>query len=67
MSDISKYKHVRVRNPAFDVTPHQYIDLICTEAGAISPEMSYLIIRERLGWRWPIRSEHRVNQEVGSR
>ncbi len=50
LSDISKYKHVRIRNPAFDVTPHQYIDLICTEAGAISPEMSYLIIRERLGW-----------------
>ncbi len=50
LSDISKYKHVRVRNPAFDVTPHQYIDLICTEAGAIPPEMSYLIIKERLGW-----------------
>jgi ribose 1,5-bisphosphate isomerase len=49
-ADISKYRHVKVRNPAFDVTPHQYIDLICTEAGAISPEMSYLIIRERLGW-----------------
>jgi len=50
LSDIAKYKNVRVRNPAFDVTPHQYIDLICTEAGAISPEMSYMIIRERLGW-----------------
>jgi ribose 1,5-bisphosphate isomerase len=50
LPDISKYRHVKVRNPAFDVTPHQYIDLICTEAGAISPEMSYLIIRERLGW-----------------
>ena len=50
LPDISKYRHVTVRNPAFDVTPHQYIDLICTEAGAISPEMSYLIIRERLGW-----------------
>jgi len=50
LPDISKYRHVAVRNPAFDVTPHQYIDLICTEAGAISPEMSYLIIRERLGW-----------------
>lgn len=50
LSDLSKYSHVRVRNPAFDVTPHQYIDLICTEAGAIPPEMSYLIIRERLGW-----------------
>jgi ribose 1,5-bisphosphate isomerase len=50
LPDIDKYRHVRVRNPAFDVTPHRYIDLICTEAGAIPPEMSYLIIRERLGW-----------------
>ncbi len=50
LADISKYSNVRVRNPAFDVTPHQYIDLICTEVGAIPPEMSYLIIRERLGW-----------------
>jgi ribose 1,5-bisphosphate isomerase len=50
LPDISRYKHVKVRNPAFDVTPHQYIDLICTEAGAIPPEMSYIIIRERLGW-----------------
>lgn len=51
LPDISRYSHVRVRNPAFDVTPHQYIDLICTEVGAIPPEMSYLIIRERLGWQ----------------
>jgi ribose 1,5-bisphosphate isomerase len=50
LADISKYKHVRVRNPAFDVTPHSYIDIICTEVGAISPEMSYLIIKEKLGW-----------------
>ncbi len=50
LPSISQYRHVRVRNPAFDVTPHQYIDLICTEAGAIPPELSYLIIKERLGW-----------------
>jgi ribose 1,5-bisphosphate isomerase len=47
---ISKYKHIRVRNPAFDVTPHNYIDIICTEVGTIPPEMSYLIIKEKLGW-----------------
>ncbi|MCP1392312.1 MAG: ribose 1,5-bisphosphate isomerase [Euryarchaeota archaeon] len=47
---ISEFKHVRVRNPAFDVTPHQYIDVICTEVGAIPPEMSYLVIKEMLGW-----------------
>jgi ribose 1,5-bisphosphate isomerase len=50
LPDISKYKHIRVRNPAFDVTPHSYIDIICTEVGAIPPEMSYLIIKEKLGW-----------------
>jgi len=47
---ISELEHVRVRNPAFDVTPHQYIDVICTEVGAIPPEMSYLVIKEMLGW-----------------
>jgi len=48
--EISELKNVRVRNPAFDVTPHQYIDVICTEVGAIPPEMSYLVIKEMLGW-----------------
>ncbi|MDF0592451.1 ribose 1,5-bisphosphate isomerase [Methanotrichaceae archaeon M04Ac] len=47
--EISKLQHVRVRNPAFDVTPHRYIDVICTEIGAIPPEMSYLVIKEMLG------------------
>ena len=47
---ISKYRNVRVRNPAFDITPRQYIDVICTEVGLIPPEMSYMIIKERLGW-----------------
>jgi ribose 1,5-bisphosphate isomerase len=42
--------NVRVRNPAFDVTPAEYIDLIVTEQGAIPPQMAYVIIREYLGW-----------------
>ncbi|MET1124155.1 MAG: ribose 1,5-bisphosphate isomerase [Archaeoglobaceae archaeon] len=41
---------VRVRNPAFDVTPRDYIDVIITEIGAIPPEMAYVVIRERLGY-----------------
>jgi ribose 1,5-bisphosphate isomerase len=41
---------VTVRNPAFDVTPAEYIDLIVTEQGAIPPQMAYVIIREYLGW-----------------
>jgi ribose 1,5-bisphosphate isomerase len=42
--------YVTVRNPAFDVTPAEYIDLIVTEAGAIPPQLAYIIIREYLGW-----------------
>lgn len=47
---------IKARNPAFDVTPRNYIDVIITEIGAIPPEMAYLIIKERLGY------EH-VNEE----
>jgi ribose 1,5-bisphosphate isomerase len=43
-------KNVTVRNPAFDVTPAEYIDLIVTEEGAIPPQMAYIIIKEYLGW-----------------
>lgn len=50
MPDPLKHRHVRIRNPAFDVTPHRYIDLICTEVGAIPPEMSFIIIKEKLGF-----------------
>lgn len=45
-----EFTKVRVRNPAFDVTPREYIDLICTEVGAIAPEMAYIIIKDFLGW-----------------
>jgi ribose 1,5-bisphosphate isomerase len=45
-----KLPYVRVRNPVFDVTPPEYIDLIITEEGAIPPQMAYIIIRDLLGW-----------------
>lgn len=49
--DIAKnLPHVTVRNPVFDVTPAEYIDLIITESGAIPPQMAYIIIRDYLGW-----------------
>jgi ribose 1,5-bisphosphate isomerase len=47
---LREFSNVSVKNPAFDVTPREYIDLICTEAGAIPPEMAYIIIKEYLGW-----------------
>ncbi len=48
--ELDEFPNVHVRNPAFDVTPREYIDLIVTEVGAIPPEMAYVIIREYLGW-----------------
>jgi ribose 1,5-bisphosphate isomerase len=42
--------YVTVRNPVFDVTPAEYVDLIITESGAIPPQMAYIIIRDYLGW-----------------
>ncbi len=47
---LREFTHVSIRNPAFDVTPREYIDLVCTEVGAIPPEMAYFIIREYLGY-----------------
>jgi ribose 1,5-bisphosphate isomerase len=47
---MEEFSNVSVRNPAFDVTPRDYIDLICTEEGAIPPEMAFLIIKDFLGY-----------------
>ncbi len=47
---LSKFSNVNVKNPAFDVTPREYVDLICTEVGAIPPEMAYIVIKDFLGW-----------------
>ncbi|MCQ4153009.1 MAG: ribose 1,5-bisphosphate isomerase [Archaeoglobi archaeon] len=54
---------VKVRNPAFDVTPRDYIDIIITEIGAIPPEMAYLVIKDRLGYTEISREELRFDSE----
>ena len=40
---------VRVRNPSFDVTPPEFIDLIITEQGIIPPLGAMLILEDILG------------------
>lgn len=44
------FKGVTIRNPAFDVTPPEYIDLIVTEKGVIPPQAAFMVIREEFGW-----------------
>ncbi len=41
---------IKIRNPAFDFTPPEYIDIICTEIGLISPHMAYFVLREEFDW-----------------
>lgn len=46
---IAKLPNVSVRNPAFDITPAEYIDLIVTDAGAFPPCIAFVVIRDYLG------------------
>lgn len=39
-----------VRNPSFDVTPPEYIDLIITEKGIIPPQAAVLILQDQFGF-----------------
>jgi ribose 1,5-bisphosphate isomerase len=48
-NELLKMPTVSVRNPSFDVTPPEYIDLIITEKGIISPQAAIMIIQEEFG------------------
>ncbi|MDI9394442.1 MAG: ribose 1,5-bisphosphate isomerase [Euryarchaeota archaeon] len=49
-SFLAELPHVQVKNPAFDFTPAEYIDMIVTDIGIIPPAMAYAVIKEQLGW-----------------
>jgi ribose 1,5-bisphosphate isomerase len=52
LSVLEGLPHVQVRNPAFDFTPAEYIDMIVTDIGIIPPAMAYTVIKEHLGWEF---------------
>jgi ribose 1,5-bisphosphate isomerase len=47
--EMKNLPNLRVRNPAFDVTSPQDIDLIITERGVIPPQAAIMIVREQKG------------------
>ncbi len=47
--ELKRMPKVTVRNPSFDVTPPEYIDLIITERGIIPPQAAIMIIQEEFG------------------
>jgi len=49
--NLKRFPGIRVRNPAFDVTPPEYIDLIITERGIIPPSAAYTLLQEHFEWR----------------
>lgn len=60
---LNKYRNIKIRNPAFDITPAEYIDLIITERGVIPPQAAILILREEFGWSPSEETEIRVTEE----
>ncbi len=46
-----EYTGITIRNPAFDITPSEYIDVIVTEMGIIPPQAAVLILTEQYGWK----------------
>jgi ribose 1,5-bisphosphate isomerase len=48
--ELEKIGNPKVMNPAFDITPPQYIDLIITERGIIPPQAAFTILQEEFGW-----------------
>ena len=51
-SILAELPNVQVKNPAFDFTPAEYIDMIVTDIGIIPPAMAYTVIKEHLGWEF---------------
>ncbi len=47
--DMMNLANLKVRNPAFDVTSPQDIDLIITERGVIPPQAAIMIVRDQKG------------------
>lgn len=44
VADPKEFKGVKIRNPAFDVVPPEYIDLIITERGIIPPQAVFALL-----------------------
>jgi ribose 1,5-bisphosphate isomerase len=49
LEDTDLRPNLKVRNPAFDVTSPQDIDLIITERGVLPPQAAIMIVREQKG------------------
>jgi ribose 1,5-bisphosphate isomerase len=49
VADPAEFEGIIIKNPAFDITPSEYIDLIITERGLIPPQAAIMIIKDEFG------------------
>ncbi|MCX8188096.1 MAG: ribose 1,5-bisphosphate isomerase [Nitrososphaeria archaeon] len=49
---LSQNKGVKVSNPAFDITPAEYIDAIITEIGIFPPQGVFILYKEMYGFQF---------------
>jgi ribose 1,5-bisphosphate isomerase len=49
-----KLPKVLIRNPSFDVTDADLIDIIVTECGVMPPQGAYYLLKEKFGWSFPV-------------
>jgi len=47
---LSRNRGVKVSNPAFDITPAEYVDAIVTEVGIFPPQGVFILYREMYGF-----------------
>jgi len=48
-AELERLPNMEVKNPSFDVTPPEYIDLIITEKGITPPQGAILVLQEAMG------------------
>ncbi len=61
--NLKSYPKLKVRNPAFDITPAEYVDLIVTERGIIPPYAAYSVIQEIFEWK----PGERMHEHIGDK
>ncbi len=49
---LSRNKGVKVSNPAFDITPAEYVDAIITEVGIFPPQGIFILYKEMYGFQF---------------
>ncbi|RLE50673.1 MAG: ribose 1,5-bisphosphate isomerase [Candidatus Methanomethylicota archaeon] len=62
-SFLAKHPNIKVKNPAFDITPPELIDIIITEKGIIPPQCAILILKEEFGWVLEEKAEWTFKEE----